>query len=227
MLLIAPVAIILVAENLGHIKAVTAMTGHDMDRYMGRAFMGDGIATMISGSAGGTGVTTYAENIGVDGGYAHLFHRRVLRGGTDRAGAGFLAQVRRADPGHSAAGDGRRLDRGLRPDCWWPAPRSGVDNKVDFSDNRNLIVAAITLILGTGDFTLKFRRFRVGRHRHRHVRRHHPVRPAGARTADLHPSAWRRPGGAAPATRRRTCSLRKRTARHGADMKAPTGPGGR
>lgn len=51
MLLIAPVAIILVAENLG--------------QYIGRAFIGDGIATIVSGSAGGTGVTTYAENIGV------------------------------------------------------------------------------------------------------------------------------------------------------------------
>ena len=65
MLLIAPVAIILVAENLGHIKAVTAMTGQNLDQYMGRAFIGDGIATMVSGGAGGTGVTTYAENIGV------------------------------------------------------------------------------------------------------------------------------------------------------------------
>ena len=65
MLLIAPVAIILVAENLGHIKAVTAMTGRNLDQYMGRAFIGDGIATMVSGASGGNGVTTYAENIGV------------------------------------------------------------------------------------------------------------------------------------------------------------------
>jgi len=65
MLLIAPVAIILVAENLGHIKAVSAMTGRDLDPYIGRAFVGDGVATMVSGAAGGTGVTTYAENIGV------------------------------------------------------------------------------------------------------------------------------------------------------------------
>jgi putative pyrimidine permease RutG len=64
-LLIAPVAIILVAENLGHLKAVTAMTGKNLDAYMGRAFIGDGVATIVSGSAGGTGVTTYAENIGV------------------------------------------------------------------------------------------------------------------------------------------------------------------
>ncbi|MCE1163337.1 MAG: pyrimidine utilization transport protein G, partial [Thiomonas sp.] len=65
MTLIVPVVVILVAENLGHIKAVTAMTGRNLDCYMGRAFLGDGLATMVSGSAGGTGVTTYAENIGV------------------------------------------------------------------------------------------------------------------------------------------------------------------
>ena len=63
--LIAPVVIILVGENLGHIKAVTAMTGRNLDPYMGRAFLGDGLATMFSASCGGTGVTTYGENIGV------------------------------------------------------------------------------------------------------------------------------------------------------------------
>ena len=37
-----------------------------------------------------------------------------------------------------------------------------VDNRVDFSDNRNLLVAAITLILGTGEFTLRFGDFALG-----------------------------------------------------------------
>ena len=46
--LIAPVAMILVAENLGHIKAVSAMTGRNLDPYIGRAFIGDGVATMVS-----------------------------------------------------------------------------------------------------------------------------------------------------------------------------------
>ena len=64
-LLIAPVALVLVAENLGHIKAVSAMTGRNLDTSIGRAFIGDGVATIVSGTAGGTGVTTYAENIGV------------------------------------------------------------------------------------------------------------------------------------------------------------------
>ena len=65
MLLIAPVAIILVAENLGHFKAVSAMTGRDLSPYMGRAFFADGVCTSLSASVGGTGMTTYAENIGV------------------------------------------------------------------------------------------------------------------------------------------------------------------
>src|SRR3546814_3690204 len=37
MSVIVPVAIILVAENLGHIKAVSAMTGQDLDSYLGRS----------------------------------------------------------------------------------------------------------------------------------------------------------------------------------------------
>ena len=40
--------------------------------------------------------------------------------------------------------------------------RIWVDSKVDFSDNRNLLVAAITLVLGTGDFTLRFGDFALG-----------------------------------------------------------------
>src|SRR5262249_29981045 len=65
MVLIAPAAIVLVAENLGHIKAIGAMTGRNLDPWLGRAFLGDGVATMVAGAGGGTGVTTYAENIGV------------------------------------------------------------------------------------------------------------------------------------------------------------------
>ncbi len=65
MLIIAPVALILVAENLGHIKAVGAMTGEDLTPYLGKAFVADGIATTLSGSVGAPGMTTYGENIGV------------------------------------------------------------------------------------------------------------------------------------------------------------------
>jgi uracil-xanthine permease len=63
--LIAPVAVVLVAENTGHVKAVSALTNRELMPFLGRAFIGDGIATIVAGLRGGTGVTTYAENIGV------------------------------------------------------------------------------------------------------------------------------------------------------------------
>src|SRR5262245_32357598 len=47
--LIAPVAIIVVAENLGHVKAIGAMTGRNLDGFLGRAFLGDSVATIVSG----------------------------------------------------------------------------------------------------------------------------------------------------------------------------------
>ena len=161
MLLIAPVAIILVAENLGHVKAVTAMTGQDLDRYMGRAFIGDGIATMVSGSAGGTGVTTYAENIGVMAATKIYSTAVFLLAGVFALVLGFSPKfgvLIQTIPlpvmgGVSIVVFGLIAVAGAK--IW-------VDNQVDFSQNKNLIVVAITLILGTGDFTLKFGDFALG-----------------------------------------------------------------
>ena len=161
MLLIAPVAIILVAENLGHVKAVTAMTGQNLDRYMGRAFIGDGVATMVSGAAGGTGVTTYAENIGVMAATKIYSTAVFLLAGVFALVLGFspkFGALIQTIPlpvmgGVSIVVFGLIAVAGAK--IW-------VDNKVDFSQNKNLIVAAITLILGTGDFTLKFGQFALG-----------------------------------------------------------------
>jgi uracil-xanthine permease len=63
--LIAPVFVVLVAENLGHIRAIGTMTETDLSPFVGKAFVADGAATFLAGFVGGTGVTTYAENIGV------------------------------------------------------------------------------------------------------------------------------------------------------------------
>ncbi|WP_272970376.1 solute carrier family 23 protein [Comamonas terrigena] len=161
MLLIVPVVIILVAENLGHIKAVTAMTGKNLDQYMGRAFIGDGVATMVSGAAGGTGVTTYAENIGVMAA-TRIYSTAVffvaallavLLGFSPKFGALIQAIPLPVMGGVSIVVFGLIAVAGAK--IW-------VDNKVDFSDTKNLIVAAITLILGTGEFTLKFGEFALG-----------------------------------------------------------------
>ena len=161
MLLIVPVVIILVAENLGHIKAVTAMTGKNLDQYMGRAFIGDGVATMVSGAAGGTGVTTYAENIGVMAAtriYSTAVFMvaailAVLLGFSPKFGALIQAIPLPVMGGVSIVVFGLIAIAGAK--IW-------VDNKVDFSGTKNLIVAAITLILGTGEFTLKFGDFALG-----------------------------------------------------------------
>ncbi|HOM21202.1 MAG TPA: solute carrier family 23 protein, partial [Ottowia sp.] len=161
MLLIAPVALILVAENLGHLKAVAAMTGRNLDPYIGRAFTADGVATMISGAAGGTGVTTYAENIGVMAA-TRIYSTAVfvvaalmalVLGFSPKFGALIQAIPLPVMGGVSIVVFGLITIAGAR--IW-------VDNKVDFSNPANLLTAAITLILGTGDFTLKFGSFALG-----------------------------------------------------------------
>jgi uracil-xanthine permease len=60
-----PVVLVLVAENIGHVKSVAQMTGIDYDPMMGRALAADGLATVVAGVGGGSATTTYAENIGV------------------------------------------------------------------------------------------------------------------------------------------------------------------
>jgi uracil-xanthine permease len=159
--LIAPVAVILVAENLGHLKAVGAMTGRNLDPMIGRAFVGDGVATMIAGSVGGTGVTTYAENIGVMAVtkiYSTLVFVvaaaiAVVLGFSPKFGALIQAIPAAVLGGVSIVVFGLIAAAGAR--IW-------VDNRVDFADNRNLIVAAVTLVLGAGDFTLGIAGFTLG-----------------------------------------------------------------
>lgn len=63
--LIVPVVVMLVAENLGHVKAISAYMERDLTPEVGNTFMGDAVATFVSALGGGTGQTTYAENIGV------------------------------------------------------------------------------------------------------------------------------------------------------------------
>ena len=161
MLMIAPVALILVAENLGHLKAVGAMTGRDMTPFLGRAFIGDGLATIASGAVGGTGVTTYAENIGVMAAtriystavFVFAALMALALGFSPKFGALIQAIPRAVMGGVSIVVFGLIAIAGAR--IW-------VDHQVDFRDPRNLMVAAITLVIGTGDFTLKLGGFTLG-----------------------------------------------------------------
>ena len=153
--LIAPVVIILVAENLGHIKAIGAMTGRNLDPYLGRAFIGDGIATMVSGSFGGTGMTTYAENIGVmaatkvysTAAYAVAALVAILFGFSPKFGA-----IISATPGGVLGGITVVLYGmiGLLGAKIWR------ENRVDFGNPVNIVPVAAGIIIGIGDVSLKF-----------------------------------------------------------------------
>ncbi len=150
--LIVPVVVVLIAENTGHIKALGSMTGQNLDRSLGRAYMGDGVATMLSGSAGGSGTTTYAENIGVmaatrvysTAAYLVAGVTAILLAMIPKFGAlivsipiGVLGGVTVVLYGLIAVLGGR---------IW-------VENHVDFKSPVNLFPAAIGLIMGAADLT--------------------------------------------------------------------------
>lgn len=159
--LIAPVAIILVAENLGHIKAIGAMTGRSLDGFLGRALLGDSLATIVSACGGGTGVTTYAENIGVMAAtkvystllFAFAATVSILLGFSPKFGALILSI-----PGPVIGG----LSIVLFGLIAAMAGRIWVENKVDFANPANLITVAVALTAGAGDLTLKFGAFTIG-----------------------------------------------------------------
>ena len=65
LLVISPIFIVLVAENKGHIEAISGFMKRDLNPHLGRAYLGDSIATFVSAMGGGTPQTTYAENMGV------------------------------------------------------------------------------------------------------------------------------------------------------------------
>lgn len=160
-LLIAPVFIILIAENLGHFKAVSAMTGQNISPYMGRAFFADGLCTTLSASVGGTGMTTYAENIGVMAAtkiystvvfvIAGVF--AILLGLSPKFGSLISTIPVAILGGASIVVFGLITIAGAR--IW-------ISDQVDFSKNGNMIVAAIALIMGAGNYSLHIGNFDLG-----------------------------------------------------------------
>lgn len=161
MLIIAPIAFILVAENLGHIKAVGAMTGENLDPHIGKAFVADGVATTLAGGVGAPGMTTYGENIGVMAVtrvystiifvIAGVF--AIFLGLSPKFGAIIHTIPTAILTGASIVVFGLITIAGAK--IW-------IENKVDFSKNKNLMVAAVTIILGTGDFALQLGSFNLG-----------------------------------------------------------------
>ena len=147
-----PVVIILIAENIGHLKSVSAMTGRDLDPETGRALFADGVATTIAGLGGGSCTTTYAENIGV------MAATRVYSTLAYWAAAVF-ALVLSLCPKFGAlvavlpAGVLGGLATLLFGLIAVLGARIWVEAKVDFKQPVNLVTAAVALIVGTADYT--------------------------------------------------------------------------
>ncbi|MGO4383684.1 uracil-xanthine permease family protein [Specibacter sp. RAF43] len=150
--LFVPVVLVLVAENIGHVKSVALMTGDDLDPYAGRAIFADGVATTLAGFGGGSGTTTYAENIGVmaatrvysTAAYYVAACAALLLSFSPKFGE-MIATVPVGVLGGAAT-----LLYGM---IGVLGVRIWVQNKVDFSNTINLTTAAVALIVGVADYT--------------------------------------------------------------------------
>jgi len=154
-LLVIPSVIALLAENSGHVKAVSEMTRDDLDPYLGRAFIGDGVGTAIASLVGGSPTTTYAENIGVMAAtriYSTLAYYiaavvAILFGFCPKFGAAVAAT-----PGGVLGGITLVLYGmiGLLGAKIW------IENRVDFGNPINLVPLAAGIIAGIGNLAIKF-----------------------------------------------------------------------
>jgi uracil-xanthine permease len=155
LLIVPAVLLVLLAENAGHVKAVASMVGRpeSLDPYIGRSFMADGVATTVSGLFGGSGTTTYAENIGVMAITRVYSTAAYIVAGLVAIALGLLPKfgaLISAIPVGVLGGAvtllfGMIVVLGAR--IW-------IDAGVNFRDPVNLTTAAVALIVGAGNYTL-------------------------------------------------------------------------
>ncbi|MEU4387253.1 solute carrier family 23 protein [Promicromonospora sp. NPDC023805] len=150
--LFLPVVLVLIAENVGHVKSVAAMTGRNYDPLTGRALLADGVATTLAGLGGGSGTTTYAENIGV------MAASRVYSTAAYWVAA-FGALLLSLSPkfGELIASVPEGVLGGVTTMLYGMigilGARIWVQAKVNFSDPVNLTTAAVPLVIGIAGFT--------------------------------------------------------------------------
>ncbi|MDD7384856.1 MAG: solute carrier family 23 protein [Actinomycetaceae bacterium] len=150
--LFVPVVLVLIAENIGHVKSVSAMTGRDMDPLTGRALFSDGISTIFAGFGGGSATTTYAENIGV------MAATRVYSTAAYVV-AGIVALILSMLPkfGQIVATIPEGVLGGAATILYGMIGMLGVriwvQNRVDFSDPVNLNTAAVALVVAIANYT--------------------------------------------------------------------------
>ena len=149
-----PVVLVLVAENVGHVRSVAHLAeDSDLNRRTGRALLADGLATTLAGAGGGSGTTTYGENIGVmaatrvysTAAYWVAGVVAILLGLSPKVGALINTIPAGVLGGVTTALYGLIGIIGVK--MW-------IDNRVDFSRPVNQLTAAVALVIGIGDLTL-------------------------------------------------------------------------
>lgn len=150
-LVMAPIALATMMEHIGDISAISATVGENYleDPGLHRTLIGDGLATSLSAMFGGPANTTYGENTGVLE-LSHVFDPKVIRL------AALYAIVLSFIPKMAAIigslpsaiiGGVSFILYGMISAI---GVRNVVENKVDFTKSRNLIIAAVILVCGLG-----------------------------------------------------------------------------
>lgn len=156
-----PVVLVLIAENVGHVRGVATMTDASVNRHTGRALIADGVATTIAGTFGGSGTTTYGENIGVmaatrvysTAAYWVAGSFAILLSLSPKVGAVFNSIPPGVLGGVTTALYGLIGIIGIK--IW-------VDNRVDFSRPVNQYTAAVALVIAIAGFTMQWGDFQLG-----------------------------------------------------------------
>ncbi len=150
-LVMAPIAIASMMEHIGDISAISATVGENFieDPGLHRTLIGDGLATALSGMFGGPANTTYGENTGVLE-LSHVYDPRVIRLAAVYAVVlSFFPKVAELIGSMPSAiiGGISFILYGMISAI---GVRNVVENKVDFTKSRNLIIAAVILVSGLG-----------------------------------------------------------------------------
>ncbi len=148
-LIIAPACIVVLAEHISHLIVTGKITNEDLMKEPGlhRSLLGDGISNLISGFAGSPPNTTYGENIGVMA-ITRVYSVWVIRGAAILAILfAFVGKISAAISTIPPAVMG-----GITVLLYGVIAVQGfrmfVEQKVDFSKNRNMVLGAVTFVVG-------------------------------------------------------------------------------
>ena len=150
-LVMAPIAIAAMMEHIGDMSAISSTTGKNFiaDPGLHRTLLGDGLATMVAGMFGGPANTTYGENTGVLA-LSRIYDPRVIRIAAVLAMlfsfSPKFAAIISSMPGGTIGGVSLVLYGMISA----VGVRNVVENKVDFTKSRNVLVAALILVLSIG-----------------------------------------------------------------------------